>query len=366
MKRIIFFLISLIFLIFPLFSHAAEIQPEKRFEGIVISILESSKIIEVNGNEHPFQRLKILGTTGEFKGKAIEIENGSYNQSGVVSYAIGDKVMLTSQADVSGKSTILINDYVRRGPLYLLAAIFAVLTIVIGGRRGFSSLIGMVLTFVLLFVFVLPSISSGQNPVLISIIAAVVIIPVTFILSHGLNKKTFCAIGATFIVLVITAILSQIFINATHLSGYSSDEISFLNTIKKGTIDAKGLLFAGILIALLGILEDIAVAQAAVVMQLRKANEKLSFTELFKGAMDIGKDHIASMANTLILVYAGASLPLLLLFINSPLPFSQVINYEIIAEEIVRTLSASIGLVLAVPITTLITALVATMHHAKK
>jgi uncharacterized membrane protein len=108
------------------------------------------------------------------------------------------------------------------------------------------------------------------------------------------------------------------------------------------------------------------VAQAAVVMQLRKANEKLSFTELFKGAMDIGKDHIASMANTLILVYAGASLPLLLLFINSPLPFSQVINYEIIAEEIVRTLSASIGLVLAVPITTLITALVATMHHAKK
>lgn len=366
MKRIIFFLISLIFLIFPLFSHAAEIQPEKRFEGTVISVVESSKIIEANGNEHPFQKLKILGTSGEFKGKELEIENGSYNQSGVVNYVIGDKIMLSSQADPSGKSTILINDYVRRGPLYLLAAIFAVLTILIGGRRGFSSLLGMVLTFFLLFAFVLPSISSGQNPVLISIIAAIVIVPVTFILSHGFNRKTFCAIGATFIVLVITAVLSQAFINATHLSGFSSDEISFLNTIKQGTVDAKGLLFAGILIALLGILEDIAVAQAAVVTQLKKANNKLGFLELYKRAMDIGRDHIASMANTLILVYAGASLPLLLLFINSPLPFTQVINYEIISEEIVRTLTASIGLVIAVPITTAITAFFATIKESKE
>ncbi len=335
---------------------------EKRFEGTIIAIAETSRIIEANGNAHPYQRLKVLGTSGEFKGKTYEVENGSYNQSGVVSYSVGDKVLLSAQKDVSGRTTIFINDYVRRGPLYLLAAIFIVLAIVIGGKRGIFSLVGLILTFVLIFTFVLPAISSGQNPIVISIIASIVIVPVTFILSHGVNKKTFCAIFSTFIVLVITAILSQIFIGATHLSGFSSDEVSFLNTIKKGMVDAKGLLFAGILIALLGILDDITIAQSAIVFQLKKANQELGFLELFKRAMDVGRDHISSMASTLILVYAGASLPLLLLFINSPLPYEQVINYEIIAEEIVRTLTASIGLILAVPITTLLTALVASQR----
>jgi uncharacterized membrane protein len=163
----------------------------------------------------------------------------------------------------------------------------------------------------------------------------------------------------TFIALILTGALASFFVQQAHLSGFASEEAGYLDVMKKGSIDIKGLLFAGIIIGLLGVLQDITVSQAAVVYQLKKANAKMKFIDLFTHAMDVGRDHIASMTNTLILVYAGASLPLLLLFINNPLPFSQVVNSEMISQEIVTTLISSIGLIIAVPITTLLTAFIA-------
>ncbi len=124
-------------------------------------------------------------------------------------------------------------------------------------------------------------------------------------------------------------------------------------------MNMKGLLLAGIIIGVLGVLDDITISQSAIVFQLKAANEKLKFKELYLRAMSVGQDHISSMVNTLILVYTGAALPLLLLFINNPRPFSEVVNYEIIADEVVRTLVGSIGLILAVPITTVIASWIA-------
>ena len=127
------------------------------------------------------------------------------------------------------------------------------------------------------------------------------------------------------------------------------------------------MVLAGIIVSVLGILDDITVSQAAVVYQLKKLSPTLGFKDLYLHAMDVGRDHIASVVNTLVLVYTGAALPLLLLFVNSSRPFGQVINHEVIAEEIIRTLVSSIGLILAVPITTLLTAYVASMKkHVKK
>ncbi|MCG2686467.1 YibE/F family protein, partial [Candidatus Parcubacteria bacterium] len=203
-----------------------------------------------------------------------------------------------------------------------------------------------------IFKFILPQISAGRDPILVAIVGSLLIIPLTFYLSHGLNRKTTTAVLGTLAALLITGILAKIFTEATHLTGYASEEAAFLQVIKEGTINIKGLVLAGIIIGVLGILDDITVAQAAVVQQLKKANPQLKSSQLFTQAMGVGQDHIASMVNTLVLVYAGASLPLLLLFVDNPLPFSQVINYEIIAEEIVRTLVGSIGLIAAVPITT--------------
>lgn len=334
----------------------AQSNPEY-IEAKVVGIAEESIIIESDGFKHPYQKLRFIGESGSLKEKTFILENGQYNQSTIVKYKVGDRLVLTNTKGDSGNQ-LLITDYVRTSPLLLLAVIFVLVTVIIGGRRGGLSLIGMLLTFVAIFAFVLPQISSGQNPILVTSVAALVVIPLSFLLAHGFNIKTFCAMGSTFIVLIFTGLLSQFFIKYAHLTGYVSEEAAFLNTIKQGNFDASGLLFAGIIIALLGILEDITIAQSAIVVQLEKVNKKLSVIDLFRRAMDVGRDHIASMANTLILVYAGASLPLLLLFVNSSVPITQVFNSEIVAEEIVRTLTASIGLILAVPIATLLTVIV--------
>ncbi len=152
--------------------------------------------------------------------------------------------------------------------------------------------------------------------------------------------------------------MASFFVDAAKLTGYASEEASFLQVSRQGSFNVRGLLLAGIIIGALGILDDITISQAAVVSSLKQASSKIKADELFAKAMDVGKDHISSMINTLILVYAGASLPLMLLFVDNPHPFSEIINYEIIADEVVRTLVGSIGLVLAVPITTLIAVIV--------
>lgn len=326
------------------------------FEGVVVRIIENSTVIEDSGNKHPYQKLEILGTSGPFKGKKLIVENGKYDQTGVLVYKVGDELVLSSQTGPQGDKLITITDYVRRTPLSILAAIFVILAIVIGGRRGASSLLGMGVTFSILFFFVLPQVLAGQDPVIMTVIASIIIVPVTFFLSHGVNKKTICAIAGTTISLVLTGCLAGIFVGKTHLSGFASEEANYLDILKSGQINMQGLLLSGIIIGLLGVLQDITISQAAIVYQLKEANEMLGMRALFTKAMDVGRDHIASMANTLILVYAGASLPLLLLFVNNPLPISSVVNFEIISEEIVRTLVASIGLIVAVPITTALTA----------
>ena len=341
-------------------------QSSIRIEGVVVRVLENSQIIEDSGNKHSYQKLELLGTSGSFKGKTFQIENGKYDQSGIIDYKKGDKVVLNVTKDQSGKDDFTITDYVRRTPLLILFLIFVGLAALVGGKRGLTSIIGMVLTFGVLFVIVLPQVLKGFNPVAATVLASFVIIPVTFCLSHGINKKTLCAIAGTFISLFLTGLLAYVFVDASHLTGYASEEASYLNVGRNGAIDIHGLLLAGLIIGLLGILQDITISQAAVVCQLKNANDKLKFYSLFSRAMDVGRDHIASMSNTLILVYAGVSLPLLLLFLTNPLPFSAVINFEIIAEEVVRTLVSSIGLILAVPITTALTVLVVETTSKKK
>jgi uncharacterized membrane protein len=217
----------------------------------------------------------------------------------------------------------------------------------------------MAVSFLVVFKLILPQILAGANPITTTIIGAAVIVPITFFLSHGLNKKTATAIGGTFFALVITGGLAHFFVQKAKLTGFASEEAAFLQVARQGAVNIKGLLLAGIIISALGILDDVTISQAAIVWQLKKAKKKIKFNQLYQQAMAVGKDHIASMVNTLVLVYTGAALPLLLLFVNSPQPFQEVVNYEIIAEEIVKTLVASIGLVSAVPITTLLAVWVA-------
>jgi uncharacterized membrane protein len=230
---------------------------------------------------------------------------------------------------------------------------------VIGRLWGITAIIAMAFSFFVIFKLILPQILSGSDPVFIAVFGSIVIIPVSFYSSHGLNKKTTIAIVGTVISLVITGVLAVIFVEASKLTGFASEEASFLQVARGGAINMKGLLLAGIIIGTLGILDDVTISQASVVNQLDMTDKKLSFGELYGRAMSVGQDHISSMVNTLVLVYTGAALPLLLLFVNNPHSFLEIINYEIVADEVVRTLVGSIGLVAAVPITTLISAIVA-------
>lgn len=356
------FLNVLLLLLFALlfsFSSFAEdknsIPEEKSYEGKVMKVLEEDK--NVNGGY--YQKLEIEVLNEDLRGSFYTVENGTNDTPTSQRYKKGDILVLAGYKDEAGNVNLFVSDYVRRGSLLSLFLIFLIVSVAIAGKRGFTSLLGMAVTFFAIFSIVLPKISSGSSAVLIILVFSIISIPINFYLSHGFNKKTTVAIVGTFISLVFTIILSAFYVNSAKLTGFTSDEASFLQLVQGGSFNMRGILLAGIIVGVLGVLDDITVSQSAIVFQLKNANRRLAFSELFSRSMDVGKDHIASMINTLILVYAGASLPLLLLFINSTKSFNEVVNYEIISSEIIRTLLGSIGLIIAVPITTLVACAVA-------
>jgi uncharacterized membrane protein len=333
-----------------------DLPREETLEARVEKILQEGEVQfnEVGQEKQFFQKLELMVTKGSLAGEYIIIENGNFPSVNISKYQVGDKLIITRNKNFEGNDVFLISDYIRRDPLILLFIIFVAVVLAVGKVWGITSLFGMGFSFLIIFKFILPQIINGANPIFIAIVGSFFIIPVTFYLSHGFNKKTHVAIVSTVIALIITGVLAGIFVNAAKLTGFASEEAGFLQAAKGGIVNIRGLLMAGIIIGALGILDDVTVSQASVVQQLKNASSKLSSTELYKKAMRVGQDHVSSMVNTLVLVYTGAALPLLLLFIDSPRSFSEIINYELIADEIVRTLVGSIGLVSAVPITTAI------------
>jgi uncharacterized membrane protein len=227
-----------------------------------------------------------------------------------------------------------------------------ILVLAVGRIWGALSLFGLALSFLVIFSLILPMIIAGQNPILAAILGSAIIIPVTFYVSHGFNKKTHVGIAATLLALAFTGVLAVYFASSTHLTGYASEEAGFLQIEKQGAMNIKALLLAGIIIGTLGILDDITIGQSSVVQQLHASNPSMGVRKLYSAGMGVGHDHISSMVNTLILVYAGSALPLLLLFFDSTRTFTDILEYELIAEEIVRMLVGSIGLVMAAPLAT--------------
>lgn len=364
-KGILFvcFLSTIFFLVHsPIFSQdkGTPETGEETLEAIVTKILEEKEVkSDFDNQTQIYQKLELEIIKGSLKGQKINLESGEIALINSKKYQVGNRLIVIRERDAEGNDFFYIHDYVRRWPLFSLFILFIIVVVLIAQKQGIYSLLGMVISFLVILKFVLPKILLGSDPITIAIIASFLIIPITFYLSHGFNKKTSVAILGTLISLMVIGVLSIIFVEITRLTGFVSEEAGFLQTANQGTLNVRGLLLAGIIIGSLGILDDITISQTAIVLQLKKTDPKIKSEELFGRAMNIGRDHISSMVNTLILVYTGASLPLLLLFINNPHPFLEIINYEIISEEIVRTLIGSIGLILSVPVTTFIATLVA-------
>ncbi len=253
-------------------------------------------------------------------------------------------------------------DFARGRPMLLLTVLFAAAVLLLGRRRGLFSLAGLAFSLVLLVRFVLPAILEGHDPVAVAVVGAAAIMFVALYLAHGFNVRTTSAVVGTVASLLLIGVLSNLFVGATELTGLASEESGFLQALA-GNVDLHGLLLGGIVIGSLGVLDDVTVTQASAVWELSLANTAYGFRQLYSAAIRIGRDHIASTVNTLVLAYAGASLPLLVLFTLSNRSLGDVLTGEVVAQEIVRTLVGSIGLVASVPITTALTAFVATRHR---
>ena len=268
----------------------------------------------------------------------------------------GDRVLATANETPDG-TTYYIADRSRTLALWVLVIAFAALVAVVGRWRGVWSLVGLAASFLVIVRFIIPAILNGWDPVATMVIGAMVIAFSTLVLAHGADWKTVAAISGTALSLALVFVFARFGVAFTELTGLADEHAIALNILSHNTIDARGLLLASIIIGALGVLDDVTATQASTVFELRRANDRLGATELFARALNVGRDHIASTVNTLVLAYVSASLPLVVLLAAQPEPLGLLISRDLFATEIVRTLMGSMGIVAAVPITTAIAAI---------
>ncbi|MFD7922976.1 YibE/F family protein [Streptomyces sp. NPDC059740] len=269
----------------------------------------------------------------------------------------GERVVTAYEPSAPKGLRYSVTDVNRRTPLALLAGIFALAVVVVGRLRGVMALVALAVSFLVLALFVLPAILQGSDPLLVAVVGASAIMLIALYLCHGLSARTSVAVLGTLVSLVLIGLLGSDFLTRSALTGNTDDNTGLIHHLYP-SIDMSGLLLAGVIIGSLGVLDDVTVTQTSAVWELHEADPAMNWRGLYRAGIRIGRDHIASVVNTLVLAYAGAALPLLLLFTVAQSGVGTVANSELVAEEIVRTLVGSIGLVASVPVTTALAALV--------
>ena len=269
----------------------------------------------------------------------------------------GDDLVLVRDAGAEGGATYQFYDYARTTPLLVLALLFVVVVGAVARLRGLLALVGLGFAFLVLLVFMLPALLDGGSPTWVSLVGSTTIMFVVLYLAHGFSARTTTALLGTLFGLALSAGLGALAVGVTRLTGFSSEATIQLQTFDP-SLDFSGLVIAALVVAGLGILNDVTITQASAVWQLHEVNPHLSWRELYGRGMAIGRDHIASTVYTIVFAYAGAALPLLLLFEIYRQPAGAVITGSLVAEEVVRTLVGGIALVLAVPVTTAVGAFV--------
>jgi uncharacterized membrane protein len=312
----------------------------------------------------PYQIAAVTVQEGEYAGQMFEIEYGTRQiRNEMILLSPGDKVLVTISSTPAGETAAQFTDFDRRNSMLLLLGIFVAASVVISGWKGVRSLVGILLSLAVIVLIILPGIQEGKDPLSISIFGAFFFMAFSLYLIYGWTVKTHAAVLGSLVALAITGFLAYIFVNHARLTGYGDENMYFISQLTENTLNTRSLLLAGVLIGTLGVLDDLVISQASAVFELFRNNPEHTFRTLFRSAMTIGQDHIAATVNTLVLAYAGASLPMLLLFSFRNVDFSLAINLEFITEEIVRTMVGSLGLFAAVPITTALSALIAVNYR---
>lgn len=325
----------------------------------VVKIMEEGIVESGFGQGQHYQRLLLHVESGSLAGKEVVVEEGTLNIVGQERlFRPGDRVYL-ERAIGPQQERLYITDFVRTGSLFWMAALFIGLVVLVGRGKGLRSLMGTLFSLIVILAFILPQIKAGRDPVSVSVIGAIILLSISTYLVYGWNPKAHAALAGMALSLILTAILAWFFVAWSRLSGFGTEEGAYLIMELGPNVSLRGVVLGGIVIGSLGVLDDICIGQASAIFELVNANRDLGWKELFQHSLNIGRDHIAAMVNTLFLAYIGASLPLVMVFSIYQEPLWRRINREPIAEEIVRTLAGSIGLVLAVPITSLIASLLA-------
>jgi uncharacterized membrane protein len=297
---------------------------------------------------------------GPQKGQTTELTTVA--EAGALSLSPGDRIRVYKNVEPKGTTARIepysFADFDRRGAMLWLAVGFTVLLLATGRLHGLRALGALAASMVIVVVFVVPAILHGSSPFAVAVIGAFTVILVMMPLSYGLGAKALAAWVGTAISLLLAAGLALAFTHLAHLSGAASDETVYL-AASQSQLSLQGLLVAGMVIGALGVLVDLTVSQASTVIALRRANPRLRFGGLFRGALEVGHDHIAATVATLVFAYAGAALPVLLIFSIGGTSFTDAINGEAVADEVIAALVGSIGLIASMPITTALAALLA-------
>lgn len=364
MKRNIFAIVSVLIISIAIIMVSKSIFPDgfiedrygkgaEFYNGVITEIIEEdlNKDPILDGVEIGYQKVIAKVTEGQYKDNTYEIKN---NISRLYNYKVeeGTKVVLILYKQNNGNMIWDVYGYDRSSMIYVLAGIFIIVVIIIGGVKGIKSLVSLMFTLVTVIFLMLPLMFRGIEPMLAAVVSATLSIIVTLSLVSGINKKTVTAIIGTISGVVISGIIAYIFGELTHSSGMTMNDTESLIYIAEGTnLKVKGIMFAGILIASLGAVMDVAMSISSSLFEIYEVNKNIKQIDLFKSSMNIGKDIIGTMTNTLILAFAGGSITTLILIFAANMPYNKFINLEVLAIEIIQGLAGSIGIVLSVPIT---------------
>ncbi len=329
---------------------------ENLYKAVVLEVVEEG---ETGSGDfvNKYQDLRLELLDGPDKGKKVVLTHGNLvTLDESLTVKEGEKVVLLEFSRPDGSTEYIITDKYRLDTLLYITVLFVLTVLFIARWKGIGSLIGLVISFFVIIKFIIPQILDGRDPLLISIIGASGIMVATLYLAHGFSRKTTIALVSTMLTFTFIGVLSVIFVSLARLSGLGSEDAYSLQFGFGDNINFQGLFLGGILIGALGVLDDVTTSLTTAIFEVAKNHRNISFPALFRSGMEIGREHIASLVNTLVLAYAGASLPIFLFIVINPArnPIWSIINSELISEEIIRVMAGSFGLILAVPLTALL------------
>ena len=323
-----------------------------RVERVIDEVHETA---EEAGMESEKQILEVMMLDGPMKGKTQVVENIMRGEMTHPAYNFrlqkGDKIVLALESEKGEITNVYVDDLVREGYVKLLVVAFCILLVVLGGLKGFKSLISLVITISAVLGVLLPLILRGYNPLVLAVLVSIGVSVVILLIVGGINGKSLAAIIGTSGGVLIAGAIASVTGIAANLTGLDEESIMLMSIPQNVDFSYQGLLFAGIIIGALGAMMDIGMSIASAIDEVKKANPELGIGDLFKSGMNVGRDVMGTMSNTLVLAYTGSALPLLLLFMAYDTPLVKIINMDFIVSEIVRAVAGSIGLILAIPIT---------------